>query len=52
MSMIGSSGIEIQIKGEETDSMAMAAEEIANLMAGIEGLTNIDAGLMRTLGLA
>ena len=45
MSMIGSSGIEIQIKGEETDSMAMAAEEIANLMAGIEGLTNIDAGL-------
>ncbi|MBS1347940.1 MAG: MMPL family transporter [Firmicutes bacterium] len=45
MSMIGSSGIEIQIKGEETDAMRTAAEEVAQLMAGIEGLTNIESGL-------
>ncbi len=45
MSMIGASGIQIQIKGEETDALRTAAAEVAQLMAGIEGLTDIESGL-------
>lgn len=44
MSALGGSGIQVQIKGRELDTLRSSAKEIAALMQTVPGLTDIDDG--------
>ena len=45
MSSLGGSGITIQIRGRDIDTLKDLAVEIAEIVEGVEGTTQVDAGL-------
>lgn len=45
MSALGGSGITIQVQGREQDTLRRIASEVAEIVAGIEGTTDVSDGL-------
>lgn len=50
MSALGGSGISIQVRGREIDTMQKVAEEVAEIVKGVEGTQNISSGLEDSTG--
>ena len=45
LSALTGSGVEVSIEGEDNDVLAELAQQVAEIMNGVEGLTQIEAGL-------
>lgn len=45
MSALGGSGISIQVRGRDLDTLQSIASDIANIVEGVEGTTEVDNGL-------
>ncbi|MBN1892153.1 MAG: efflux RND transporter permease subunit [Clostridiales bacterium] len=45
ISVLGGSGIQVNIKGYDLDTLAQLSTEIADILTGIEGTTNVMTGL-------
>lgn len=50
MSALGGSGISIQVRGREIDTMQRVAEEAAEIVKGVEGTQNVSSGLEDSTG--
>ncbi|MDE7250288.1 MAG: efflux RND transporter permease subunit, partial [Lachnospiraceae bacterium] len=50
MSALGGSGISIQVRGREIDTMQRVAEEVAEIVKGVEGTQNVSSGLEDSTG--
>ncbi len=50
MSALGGSGISIQVRGREIDTMQRVAEEVAEIVKGVEGTQNVSNGLEDSTG--
>ena len=50
MSALGGSGISVQIRGREIDTMQKIAGEVAGILEGIEGTQNVSSGLEDSTG--
>lgn len=48
MSSMMSSGIQIVIKGKDTDKLQEIAKEVTNLLEGINGIDKVDSGISET----
>ena len=48
MSSMMSSGIQIVIKGKETDKLKEISQEVASLLEGIQGIDKVDSGVAET----
>ena len=45
LSALSGSGLEVIVRGDDGDTLAALAREVAAVMAGVDGLVDIDAGL-------
>lgn len=50
MSAMGGSGITVQIKGRELDTLQELAKEVAGIVEGVEGTTEVSDGLEESTG--
>ena len=50
MSALGGSGISIQVRGREIDTMQKIAAEVAEILEGVEGTQNVSSGLEDSTG--
>lgn len=50
MSAMGGSGITVQIEGRELDTLQELAEEVAGIVEGVEGTTEVSDGLEESTG--
>ncbi len=50
MSALGGSGISIQVRGREIDTMQKIAGEVAEILKGVEGTQNVSSGLEDSTG--
>ncbi|MDO4303721.1 MAG: efflux RND transporter permease subunit [Bacillota bacterium] len=50
MSALGGSGISIQVRGREIDTMQKIAGEVAEIVASVEGTQNVSSGLEDSTG--
>lgn len=50
MSALGGSGISVQVRGREIDTMQRVAEEVAEIVKGVEGTQNVSSGLEDSTG--
>ena len=50
MSALGGSGISVQVRGREIDTMQKVAEEVAEIVKGVEGTQNVSSGLEDSTG--
>lgn len=50
MSALGSSGIVIQVEGRDLDTLQQTAKEVAEIVEGVEGTTEVSDGMEETTG--
>lgn len=50
MSALGGSGISIQVRGRDLDTLQQIASEVADIVEGVEGTTEVSDGMEETTG--